>query len=53
MMTWLLVFLAGSTFGSLVTTAAITMCMMRAKAGDQQLGGQQQWRDEVKRLLRE
>ena len=51
-MTWVLVFLAGSTFGSLVATAAIAMCMM-AKEGDRQLDGQQQWREDVKRLLQE
>jgi hypothetical protein len=49
----LLIFFAGSTVGSVVTTVAITMCMM-AKQGDRQLvDGQQQWREAVKRLLRE
>ena len=48
-----LIFLAGSTFGSLVTTIAICLCMMRARAGDQRLDGQQQWRADVKRLLQE
>lgn len=51
-MTWLLVFLAGSSFGSLVTTVAIGMGMA-AKIGDRQLDAQQQWRDDVRRLLGE
>lgn len=49
-MTWLLAFLAGSVFGSLMATAAIAMCMM-AKEGDRQLDAQQQWREDVRRLL--
>ena len=54
-MTWhdLLVFLGGSAVGSGVTTVAIAMCIMRAKADDQKLDGQQQWRDDVRRLLKE
>ena len=48
----ILIFFAGSTVGSLVTTAAIAMCMA-AKRGDQQLDGQHKWREEVRSLLGE
>jgi hypothetical protein len=52
-MVYWLVFFAGCTVGSLATTAAIALCVA-AKIGDIPMrDGQQQWRDSVRRLLRE
>lgn len=51
-MTWLLVFLAGSIFGSLFTAMWIALGVA-ARIGDEQLDGQQRWRDDVRRLLGE
>lgn len=45
-MAWLLVFFAGCTVGSLVTTAAIAMCVA-AKIGDRQIDPQRQWLEEI------